>query len=213
LVGDTFEGLHRRLDLRSAIAARFFDILRALSAQGTRVAILTGNHDHALAEMAIEIPFYAGTHAIHTSLRGERYLVTHGDIFESMDSSAQTPAKRLGSRVYPWLVYVGDLVNRTKLLPAFHKGHWCTHWKLKVRQARAHIDAFERSMVQLSQHYGCDGVICGHIHRPDSKQLHRSWYFNCGDWVEHRSCVLETFDGRMQLVDDFFLPPNLGEAA
>ena len=91
LVGDTFEGLHRRLDLRSAIAASFFDILRSLSAQGTHVAILTGNHDHALAEMSIDIPFYAGTHAIHTSLRGERYLVTHGDIFESMDRNAQTP--------------------------------------------------------------------------------------------------------------------------
>jgi UDP-2,3-diacylglucosamine pyrophosphatase LpxH len=202
LVGDTFEGLHGPLNFRSATAVRFWDALRRLSERGTEIAILTGNHDSALAGIPPEVPCRHGAFALHTTLCGERFLVTHGDIFEHMESTAHTPVRQFGSWVYPRLVQLGDVLQRIRIPPGNRKRHWCTYWKLKIRRARAHIHAFERAMVELADRYGCDGVVCGHIHRPDRKRLSERWYFNCGDWVEHRSCVVETYDGRMQLIHD-----------
>lgn len=213
LVGDTFEGLHRSLDLGSENAKRLWHALERLAARGAEVFILTGNHDSALAGMSRDIPFRTGAYAIHTNLRGERFLVTHGDIFDCLDLEAKTPTKEFGSWFYPWLVRSGDLLQWLRILPITQRETWCNYWKMKIRRARAHIDAFERGMVEFAQRYGCDGVVCGHIHRPDVKQLHHGWYFNCGDWVEHRSCVLETYDGAMRLVNDLMSPQFPSEAA
>jgi UDP-2,3-diacylglucosamine pyrophosphatase LpxH len=204
LVGDTFEGFHRSLDLRSSTALRLWSALRNLAARGTEVVVLTGNHDCALAGMCDETPFRATAHAVHTNLQGERFLVTHGDIFDYLDASAGTFTKEFGSWIYPWLVRSGDLLQLLGFLPKAQRGIWCEYWKRGLREARAHIEAFEQSMVELAQHYECDGVICGHIHRPDRKRLNDRWYINCGDWVEHHSLVLETYDGQMLLVSDLW---------
>jgi UDP-2,3-diacylglucosamine pyrophosphatase LpxH len=46
----------------------------------------------------------------------------------------------------------------------------------------------------------CDGVICGHIHTPVIKRLDELAYYNCGDWVESCTALLEHDDGQIELV-------------
>ena len=51
----------------------------------------------------------------------------------------------------------------------------------------------------------CDGVMCGHIHSADDKQIDGIHYLNSGDWVESKTAIVEHFDGRLELIkyDDF----------
>jgi UDP-2,3-diacylglucosamine pyrophosphatase LpxH len=46
----------------------------------------------------------------------------------------------------------------------------------------------------------CEGVICGHIHTPVIKSLAELTYYNCGDWVESCTALVEHDDGRIELV-------------
>ncbi|MCU0710200.1 MAG: UDP-2,3-diacylglucosamine diphosphatase [Pirellula sp.] len=213
LVGDTFEGLHQPLNLQSPAAARIMHVLNDMCHRGTRVTILAGNHDHHLAGMTLDSRFRTGSHAIHTTQDGKRFLVTHGDIFDFVDSGTHSRVRQLGSWIYPRLVHFGDALIQWGMIRKVRKEHWCTYWKLKSRRARRHIEAFERAMVAFAHQYDCEGVICGHIHRPACKQLDQRWYLNCGDWVEHRSCILETQDGQLQLVEDLAIPLTTCEAA
>jgi predicted phosphodiesterase len=47
---------------------------------------------------------------------------------------------------------------------------------------------------------GYDGVICGHIHHPEIKEINGVVYMNDGDWVESLSALVEHHDGRWEIV-------------
>jgi UDP-2,3-diacylglucosamine pyrophosphatase LpxH len=47
---------------------------------------------------------------------------------------------------------------------------------------------------------GHDGVVCGHIHRAEMREIDGTLYCNDGDWVESRSALVEHADGRLELV-------------
>ena len=48
---------------------------------------------------------------------------------------------------------------------------------------------------------GFDGVVCGHIHHAEMRDLGGVLYLNCGDWVESCTALVEHHDGRIELVD------------
>jgi hypothetical protein len=55
-------------------------------------------------------------------------------------------------------------------------------------------------VVRYTREHGCAGVICGHIHVPAIRRVEGIDYFNCGDWVEHCTALVEHVDGRIELV-------------
>ena len=42
--------------------------------------------------------------------------------------------------------------------------------------------------------------LCGHIHSPAIRQMGGITYYNCGDFVESCSAIVEHGDGRMELL-------------
>jgi UDP-2,3-diacylglucosamine pyrophosphatase LpxH len=44
------------------------------------------------------------------------------------------------------------------------------------------------------------GIICGHIHNPAVRAFQGVKYFNCGDWVDHCSALVEHLDGVMEII-------------
>jgi len=48
---------------------------------------------------------------------------------------------------------------------------------------------------------GADGVVCGHIHSAEIRQIGSVTYYNDGDWVESCTALVEHPDGQMQIVD------------
>ncbi|MGJ8537106.1 MAG: UDP-2,3-diacylglucosamine diphosphatase, partial [Parasphingopyxis sp.] len=47
---------------------------------------------------------------------------------------------------------------------------------------------------------GVDGVVCGHIHTAEIRDIEGIEYFNDGDWVEGCTALVEHFDGRMEIL-------------
>src|SRR5262249_37295884 len=59
---------------------------------------------------------------------------------------------------------------------------------------------FEERLAKAADDEDCDGVICGHIHTPMAKLDCGRAYFNTGDWIEHRTALVEHADGEMELI-------------
>jgi predicted phosphodiesterase len=47
---------------------------------------------------------------------------------------------------------------------------------------------------------GFDGVICGHIHHAEIKEIDGVTYMNDGDWVESCTALVEHHDGRWEII-------------
>ena len=63
------------------------------------------------------------------------------------------------------------------------------------------ISAFEKSMVTETRRRGCDGVICGHIHKAEIREIEGILYANDGDWVHSLTALVEHFDGKLEIVE------------
>ena len=58
----------------------------------------------------------------------------------------------------------------------------------------------EEAVAYESARRGVDGVVCGHIHRPEISKMNGVIYCNCGDWVESCSALVEHHDGSLELL-------------
>jgi UDP-2,3-diacylglucosamine pyrophosphatase LpxH len=59
---------------------------------------------------------------------------------------------------------------------------------------------FERNLAQYCKKRGFDGVICGHIHHAEIKEIDGVMYMNDGDWVESMTALVEHHDGKWEIV-------------
>jgi UDP-2,3-diacylglucosamine pyrophosphatase LpxH len=59
---------------------------------------------------------------------------------------------------------------------------------------------FERNLATYCKKRGFDGVICGHIHHAEIKNVDGITYMNDGDWVESMTALVEHHDGRWEIV-------------
>ncbi len=56
-------------------------------------------------------------------------------------------------------------------------------------------------MAHEARRRGHQGVVCGHIHRAEMREIDGVLYCNDGDWVESRTALIEHHDGRLELVE------------
>ena len=86
--------------------------------------------------------------------------------------------------------------------------------KGRVKSAVNFINDFERFVARYTREHGCAGVVCGHIHVPAIRRVEGIDYYNCGDWVEHCTALVEHVDGRIEIVGPAGgtgrLQPNVG---
>jgi UDP-2,3-diacylglucosamine pyrophosphatase LpxH len=81
-------------------------------------------------------------------------------------------------------------------------GYWSlsAYLKLKVKKAVNFISDFEVAVAQEAQRRGFDGVVCGHIHHAEIRDVNGVLYCNDGDWVESRTALVEHTDGRLEII-------------
>jgi hypothetical protein len=72
--------------------------------------------------------------------------------------------------------------------------------KGKVKKAVSYIDDYEMELAKMAKAKGCDGIICGHIHKPENRMIDGIHYLNSGDWVETMSALAEDFEGNWELI-------------
>lgn len=181
------------------------DVVEALlgrAHEGAAIFLIPGNHDEFLRS-------YQGTHfggievvnsADHLSADGKRYLVTHGDQFDSVVRNAKWLAL-LGDRAYEFILWLNTRLNRMRWL--WGGQYWSlSKWaKYQVKQAVNFISEYEDVLTAEARRGGYDGVVCGHIHSAAIRDIDGVAYVNTGDWVESCTAVVERDDGRFELID------------
>lgn len=72
--------------------------------------------------------------------------------------------------------------------------------KRQTKAAVSYVLKFEALLAEYARDHDYDGIICGHIHTPEMRDIGDVSYINCGDWVDNCSAIVEHHDGRWELV-------------
>ena len=198
LVGDIIDGwlLKRRMYWKQPYTNVIRKIL-SYSKNGTEVIYITGNHDDFLRS-------YSGTDLGMIKIVDEyefnNYYITHGDLYD-------------GIVQLKWLGVLGGwgyelAINIDRTLKKFgYKKSFSKTLKDKVKKAVKFVTNFERQLAYQAIIRNYDGVICGHIHKPEDKKISVKetdiHYLNCGDWIENNSYIIFN-KGEFNLVDSTY---------
>ncbi len=170
--------------------------------KGTRVIYIPGNHDDFLAShLGAYGQVTVQRHAFHNTADGRRLLVIHGHELDTVVQNMRWLAL-LGDLGYQFLLSLNPLVNFFRRVFGF--GYWSLskYVKSRVKDAVSYIGAYEHGIVRYAEKYAVAGVVCGHIHTPAVHQFDEVFYYNCGDWVESCSALVEHHDGRIELLNN-----------
>ena len=168
----------------------------------TKVIFVPGNHDEVFREY-IGMSFGAvdvAAEYVYETADGRRLWITHGDQYDQV-TTCHRWVSLLGDMSYTVLVHINRLLSlcRRKLGVG---GHWslADYAKRNVLKAVAYIGDFEKAAAHEAKQKQYDGVVCGHIHTPVIRAVDGVTYYNCGDWVDSCTALVEHMDGRMELV-------------
>jgi UDP-2,3-diacylglucosamine pyrophosphatase LpxH len=172
------------------------------SRKNTRVVYITGNHDEFLDDFT-GVRFGSVTLAkqvIHVAADGVRYLVLHGHQADGLTHFNRL-LERVGSHVYDAILNLNLYFNRFRRSLGF--GYWsmAAYLKFKAKAAVQYVTDYEQTIAQMARKQNAEGVICGHIHRAEIKDIGGVRYLNCGDWVESCTALVEDFDGTIRLLN------------
>lgn len=197
LVGDIIDGWRLRKGMywpqsHTNVIRRILTMAK----HGTRVVYVTGNHDEFLRRYGtLSIGnLLLVDEAEHRTADGRRLLVTHGDLFDVI------------TRYHRWLAFLGDNAYGFSL----RLNRWLNYWrsrygygywslsgylKHRVKKAVNFISDFEDALAHECRKREFDGVVCGHIHHAEIRDVKGITYHNCGDWVESCTALIENWDG------------------
>ena len=173
-----------------------------MAKHGTRVVYVPGNHDeHFRDYVGLE---FGGIELldedIHITADGRRLLVIHGDQFDNVVLYQRWLAF-LGDHAYTLLLKSNRSVNWVRR--KFGLPYWslAAHMKKRVKNAVAFISRFEEVVAHAASDRHVDGVVCGHIHSAEIRDIGSVAYYNDGDWVESCTALVEEADGRFHIID------------
>jgi UDP-2,3-diacylglucosamine pyrophosphatase LpxH len=205
LVGDIIDGWRMR---RSWYWAQTHnDVVQKVlrkARKGTEVIYVTGNHDEFLRYFSgAEMMQFGGIRlvdeAMHETADGKKLLILHGDRFDGVVKHARWLAV-LGDGAYTMMLGLNTVFNMIRR--RFGLGYWSlsSYVKNKVKNAVEYVSSFEKTLAEEARRRGADGIVCGHIHKAEIREIDGVLYCNDGDWVESCSALVEHHDGRLEIV-------------
>ena len=184
--------------------------ITGLLTKNTKVIYLTGNHDEMLRKFSgFKIGSFKVDNKVVLKLDGKRAWIFHGDVFDVTMTHSKWLAK-LGAVGYDTLILINALVNWVLKLFGREKISLSKRVKDSVKSAIKFIDNFESTAADIAIDNKYDYVVCGHIHKPEIKQIVTEkgevTYLNSGDWVENLT-ALEFDRGKWSIyryAEDFY---------
>jgi UDP-2,3-diacylglucosamine pyrophosphatase LpxH len=171
------------------------------SRKQTKVIYITGNHDEFVDQFTgMRFGSVVMAHqVIHTAADGKKYLVIHGHQADGLTHFNHL-LEKLGSHLYNWILDFNLYFNRLRRALGF--GYWslAAYLKSKAKSAVKYVTEYEDTLAAMARSHQTAGVICGHIHRAEIKEIGGVQYLNCGDWVESCTALIEDFDGKIKLI-------------
>lgn len=167
----------------------------------TRVIYIPGNHDEMFREYDGMCFGNLEIHniCIHETADGRRLLMMHGDEVDSAIRCSRLLAY-LGDRGYDLLLYMNRWFNTCRR--KFGAPYWsiASYLKHRVKNAVNAISDFEHAVAHAARKYDVDGLVCGHIHHAEIRQIGDVLYCNDGDWVENCTAMVEHMDGTLEIL-------------
>ncbi len=202
LVGDIIDGW--QLKRRWFWPQTHNDVVQKLlrrARKGCRVVYVPGNHDEFAREFATHS--FGGieviNEAVHVTADGRRLWIIHGDYFDGVIQCAKWLAY-LGDNLYEFTLKLNRHLNSMRARLGLPYWSLSAYLKQKVKKALNYVTDFENAVAAEARHRGYQGVVCGHIHRAEMRDIQGTLYCNDGDWVESRTALVEHFDGRLELL-------------
>ena len=169
--------------------------------KGTQVVFIPGNHDEAARQFAGmtfgDIPIMEN--AVHVTADGKRLWVVHGDEFDQVVRYAKWLAY-LGDTLYTFALTMNRMLNNIRIKLGYPYWSLSQFLKQQVKNAVNFILEFEHALINEAKHRGYDGVVCGHIHKAEIKEVDGLLYCNDGDWVESLTALVEHPCGKLDIV-------------
>jgi UDP-2,3-diacylglucosamine pyrophosphatase LpxH len=179
---------------------RVLQTLLDISLNGTRIIYTPGNHD-ANARSYPGISFGGielVPEAIHETADGRRFLVLHGDQF---DTVIRFPLPSwFCNGAYDFLLFVHRWAYRLRRLLRLPYWSLANAVKQQIPGAIRHIRRFEQAAAAEAKRRHLDGIICGHIHQAQIASINGVLYCNDGDWIESCTAMVEHGNGRFEIV-------------
>lgn len=193
LCGDIIDGWELMRGKKAKWRRRHTNFMKTLLdiSSKTDIFYIRGNHDDFLDRV---LPMRFANMAIVRDMiyesGGKRYFVLHGDVLDRVTLRMKWVSK-LGSIGYAALLGLNKLWPRYSFAKAIKK---------RVKASVSRVSNFEQNISDLARAHECGGVICGHIHQPEIRNIDGVLYLNSGDWVESLSALVEDFDGNWEIV-------------
>jgi len=204
LVGDIFDGW--RLKKRWYFPQSHANVVRRIltaAKRGTKVYYILGNHDEGLRPF-LKYGIDVGRIKIlnrytYTALNDKKYLVVHGDQFDVLMRKDRKWIMHIGDTLYDAMIQFNIMFNKFRRLLGLRYWSLSKWLKANAKQAVKFINRYEEYLAEYCENKGYDGVICGHIHKAEIKQIGNVVYMNDGDWVESATALLEHTDGTWEI--------------
>jgi UDP-2,3-diacylglucosamine pyrophosphatase LpxH len=169
--------------------------------KGCRVVFVPGNHDEFARQFldhsfgGVEIK----EEAVHVTADGKKLWVIHGDYFDGVIQCAKWLAY-VGDSLYEFTLKLNRYLNQMRARLGMPYWSLSAYLKLKVKKAVNFISDFEVAVANEARKLGYQGVVCGHIHHAEIRDIDGILYCNDGDWVESCSAMVEHADGRLEIL-------------
>ena len=168
---------------------------------GTKVYYIPGNHDEVISD-------YCGfsfanikvrKNRIHTTADNKKLLLMHGHEFDGIVLNSKWLAK-VGATLYDYSVWFNNILNFCRRKLGLSYWSLSGYLKTRVKDAQRFVENFENACLERIKKNNCDGIVCGHIHHPQIKQIGDKTYHNLVDWVDSCSAMVEDFNGKLEIV-------------
>ncbi len=202
LVGDIIDGwaLRRRWYWPQSHNDVIQKLLRK-ARKGCQVIYVPGNHDEFVRQFVNH--HFGGVEvleeAVHITADGRKLWIIHGDYFDAVIRCAKWLAY-LGDHAYELALKLNRYLNNCRNRLGLPYWSLSAYLKMRVKKALNYVSDFERAVAHEAQRRGYQGVVCGHIHHAEIRDIDGVTYCNDGDWVESLSALVEHEDGRFELI-------------
>jgi UDP-2,3-diacylglucosamine pyrophosphatase LpxH len=180
---------------------KIFEKLINFSLSGSKIVWLTGNHDEFLRGYVYNLgSIEVLNECVHITADNRKLLIIHGDKFDCLMKVGNF-IKFIGDNGYDYLLSLNQYITTIRKFLGFtSKWSLSSEVKTNVKSVSKYIGNFEQVVLEYTKEKGCSGIVCGHIHVPNITKIDEIDYYNCGDWVESCSAIIENFDGSMKLI-------------
>ena len=184
---------------------RHTDVIRKLlkRSKHAKIFYIPGNHDEFLFEFNELLDSFGNIsfceEIVHTTVDGKSLLIIHGHQFDGVVKHAK------------WLMTLGDSAYEFTIVLTRWYHYFCRKFgwryislsayaKQNVKKIVNFINDFEKSVAHYAQNKKVNGIVCGHLHTPSIRQFDSIMYYNCGDWVDSCTAIVEDYDGKMEML-------------